>query len=128
MSKNKFQDIIKLIGQNTKIKENIQSLKKNDEDFFMELLEQLCQIEAMFTIFGTMGLIINWGNNQFYNSIKMLMNLHFGERITEIILWWVFESLDGDGEIHPLIDEKGKEHIISTPTQLYKFIKKYHGK
>jgi hypothetical protein len=53
------------------------------------------------------------------------MEQHYGEVKTEIILWWVFESITEDGGILPLIDENGKSHTIKTPTQLYKFIKKY---
>ncbi len=30
--------------------------------------------------------------------------------------------------VYPLVDEDGKKHIIKTPTQLYKFLKKYDGK
>ena len=55
----------------------------------------------------------------------MLMNIHYGEMKTAIILWWVFDSLSPDGEVYPLVDEEGKHHTIKTPTQLYKFIKKY---
>ena len=44
---------------------------------------------------------------------------------TEIILWWVFESITEDGNVLPLVDEDGKKHILKTPNQLYKFIKKY---
>ena len=40
-------------------------------------------------------------------------------------MWWVFDSISPEGEIYPLMDEDGKKHIIKTPTQLYKFLKKY---
>jgi hypothetical protein len=53
------------------------------------------------------------------------MNTHYGEMKTAIILWWVFDSLTPDGDVYPLVDEEGKHHIIKTPTQLFKFIKKY---
>ena len=58
----------------------------------------------------------------------MLMNKHYGEMKTAIIMWWVFDSLTPDGEVYPLLDEQGKKHIIKTPTQLYKFLKRYDGK
>jgi uncharacterized protein YuzE len=42
-------------------------------------------------------------------------------------MWWVFESIDENGNVCGIIDNDGKEHIINTAPQLYKFIKKHNG-
>ena len=113
-----------MLGSKVTIEENPKSAKKKDEEFFMGLLEQLCQIEAAAAMLNAIGLTSS-NENPFYISIRMLMMQHYGEIKTEIILWWVFESISPDGDVYPLVDEDGKKHIIKTPTQLYKFIKKY---
>jgi len=120
----KFKKISELLGSKVTIEESPKTIKKRDEDFFMALLEQLCQIEAASSILQAIGITASM-ENPFYISIKMLMEQHYGEVKTEIILWWVFESITEDGKILPLVDENEKTHIIKTPTQLYKFIKKY---
>jgi hypothetical protein len=120
----KFKKISEILGSKVTIEESPKTSKKKDEEFFMGLLEQLCQIEAVAALFQAIGITAT-NENPFFISIKMLMEQHYGEVKTEIILWWVFESITEDGGILPLVDEQGKSHIIKTPTQLYKFIKKY---
>ncbi len=120
----KFKKISEILGSKITIEESPKTAKKKDEEFFMGLLEQLCQIEAVAALFQAIGITAT-NENPFFISIKMLMEQHYGEVKTEIILWWVFESITEDGGILPLVDEQGKSHIIKTPTQLYKFIKKY---
>ena len=60
--------------------------------------------------------------------MRMMMEKQFGELQTEIILWWVFDSITPDGDVYPLLDENNERHIIRTPQQLYKFLKRYDGK
>ena len=121
----KFKKITELLGSKVTVEENPKSAKKKEERFFMSLLEQLCQIEASSAVLSTVGIMINKEENPFYLSLEMLMNEHYGITKSALIMWWVFDSLTPDGDVYPLIDEDGKEHIIKTPTQLYKFIKKY---
>jgi len=120
----KFKKISEILGSKITIEESPKTAKKKDEEFFMGLLEPLCQIEAAAAMLQAIG-ITTTNENPFYISIKVLMQKVFGEMKTEIILWWVFESITEDGDILPLVDEDGKKHVIKTPTQLYKFIKKY---
>jgi len=40
----------------------------------------------------------------------------------------VYESINSEGKILPLKDENGENHLIKTPTQLIKFLKRYDGK
>jgi hypothetical protein len=120
----KFKKISELLGSKVTVEESPKTAKKKEEDFFVGLLEQLCQIEAAAAILQAIGITAT-NENPFYISIKMLMEQRYGEMKTEIILWWVFESITEDGNVLPLVDEDGKKHILKTPNQLYKFIKKY---
>jgi hypothetical protein len=120
-----FKKISEILGSKVTIEENPKSAKKKDERFFMVLTEQLCQMEAITALLSSVGVIIDNQENPIYKSLEMLMNAHYGEMKTAIILWWVFDSLSPEGDVYPLVDEEGKHHIIKTPTQLFKFIKKY---
>ena len=121
----KFKKISELLGSKVTVEENPKSAKKKEERFFMSLLEQLCQIEAASAVLSTVGIRVDKEENPFYLSLEMLMNEYYGITKSALIMWWVFDSLTPEGDVYPLVDEDGKEHIIKTPTQLYKFIKKY---
>ena len=120
-----FKKISELWGSKITVEENPKSAKKKDERFFMILTEQLCQMEAITALLSSVGVTIDNHENPIFKSLEMLMNTHYGEMKTAIILWWVFDSLSPEGDVYPLVDEEGKSHVIKTPTQLFKFIKKY---
>ena len=123
MSEEKFKNLSDLMGKNVKATESEKSKKKREEKFFVELMEILCQIEAYSKVAETLGInLTNYENNHFH-AIEMLLEKIYGEFATTVTIWWIFESLKPDGDVYPLIDEKGVKHIIKTPLQLYKFIK-----
>jgi hypothetical protein len=128
MSEEKFKNLSDLFGAHSKIEENPKSLKKKDEIFFMNLIEHLCQIEAVGAMLSPLGIHLDTYDNPFYSSIKMLMVKHYGNIKTEVILWWVFESLSPDGSVYSLVDENEVRHTLKTPQQLYKFLKQYDEK
>jgi hypothetical protein len=123
MSEEKFKNLSDLMGKNVKAIESPKSIKKREEKFFLELMDILCQIEAYSKVAETLGInLTNYENNHF-QAIEMLLEKIYGEFATTVTIWWIFESLKPDGDVYPLIDEKGVKHIIKTPLQLYKFIK-----
>ena len=123
MSEEKFKNLSDLMGKNVKTIESPKSIKKREEKFFVELMEILCQIEAYSKVAETLGInLTNYENNHF-QAIEMLLEKIYGEFATTVTIWWIFESLKPDGDVYPLIDEKGVKHVIKTPLQLYKFIK-----
>jgi hypothetical protein len=128
MSEEKFKNLNEIFGSLSKIEKSPKSLKKKDEAFFMDLLEQLCQIEAVGAVLKTIGIHADKYENPFYKSTKLLMQKHYGDMKTEIILWWIFDSLTPDGGVYPLMDEDENKHILKTPQQLWKFLKRYDGK
>ena len=123
MSEEKFKNLSDLMGKNVKATESEKSIKKREEKFFLELMDILCQIEAYSKVADTLGInLTNYENNHF-QVIEMLLEKIYGDFATTVTIWWIFESLKPDGDVYPLIDEKGVKHIIKTPLQLYKFIK-----
>lgn len=124
----KIKNLLELIGKGIQIKEKEKPMKKQEEEYFMTLVEELCQIDASSAIANSLGINLVEYENRFIRVFEMTLTKIYGETKASIILWWVFESITSDGELMPLVDEDGKEWVIKTPTQLYKFLKKYDGK
>ena len=61
----------------------------------------------------------------FFDVLTSLCQL---EAKSQIIMWWVFESINPEGEISTLVDENQKHHLLKTPEELYKFLKRYDEK
>jgi len=116
------------LGKGIEVKESSKSLKRNEEKYFLDLIEILCQIEMSSKIAETIGVNLIAYEDMHLRAIEMLLEKHYGEEKTTIIMWWVFESISPEGEIHPLVDENGIKYVIKTPLQLYKFLIKRYGK
>lgn len=127
MEKPKFKNITELLGKGIEVKESSKSIKKNEEKCFLDLIEILCQIEMSSKVAESIGINLITYEDLHLKAIKMLLEKQYGDEKTAIIMWWVFESISPDGEVYPLMDANGIKHVIKTPLQLYKFLKKQYG-
>lgn len=111
-----------------RINPNKKSLKNKDDQYLKELIEQLCEVEAYVEAVNNFGVNLLGIEEKWINIINELLTKSYGDEVADIIIWWVFESIDEDGSVLPItIEEKGeeKEVIIKTPLQLVNFLKKY---
>ena len=128
MDQNKIKTIAELVGKNVGIKESEKSIKKKEEKQFIDLVTNLCAIEAHSRNIFNSGIDITIYDNMYFQVISLLLDKTYNIIQKNVILWWVFESLSPEGDVYPLMDENEKKHIINTPLQLYKFIKQYDGR
>ena len=128
MEEEKFKNLSEIFGARSKISENPKSTKKKEELFFIEMVQNLCKIEAISKIVESTGISLAGYEDMHFQVIEGLLEKQFGLKKSSIILWWVFESLDDKGGVYPLLDEENKKHVIKTPKQLYKFLKRYDAK
>jgi hypothetical protein len=123
-----FKKLSELIGKGGKVKESEKSIKRKKEKFFLDIISILCEIEAYQKISESVGISLVKYEDLHFQIIEGLLEKQYGELEKNIIIWWVFESLKENGEVYPLVSEDGVRHIINTPLQLYKFLKRYDGK
>ena len=123
-----FKKLSELIGKGGKIKESEKSIIKKKEKFFLKIVSLLCEIEAYQKVTKSVGIDLTMYEDLYFQIIEDLLEKQYGELEKNIIIWWAFESLKENGEVYPLVSEDGVRHIINTPLQLYKFLKRYNGK
>lgn len=127
MIRKRIEKIERMIG--AKMAESKKSSKNKEDNFLLTLIELLCEVEAHAKVASTVGINLYEFEEKYIIIVKSLLEKVYGEQITEIIIWWVFESITPEGEVIGLkLDDDDKEHIIKTPKQLLRFIKKYNGK
>jgi hypothetical protein len=62
----KFKNLNELIGSKVIVEESPKSIKKKDEQFFMTLIEQLCQMEAVTALLSSVGISIDNQENPIF--------------------------------------------------------------
>ena len=125
MEKRQTKHLSELIGKGVEIKEKTLSPKKQDEQFFLKLIDVLCAISERSLMAEDLGINLFAYDLGYMEVIENLLAKTYGEIPSSVILWYVFEKTAEHGEECSIIDENEVEHIIKTPKQLYKFIKQY---
>ena len=128
MRKRKIENLAEVIGKGLVVNENKNALKQRENLFLIEVIELLCELESKANIANTIGINVFEYEEQYVTIIKNLLDKAYGEVKSNIIIWWVYESITSDDKILPIVDENEKEHIIKTPKQLVRFLKRYDGK
>ena len=125
MEKRQTKHLSDLIGKGVEIKEKTLSPKKQDEQFFLKLIDVLCVISERSLMVEDLGINLFAYDLGYMEIIENLLAKTYGEIPSSVILWYVFEKTSEHGEECSIIDENEVEHLIKTPKQLYKFIKQY---
>lgn len=128
MRKKKIENLAETIGKGLNVKENTKALKNKEDLFLIEIVELLCELEAKANVANTLGINLFELEEKYVIIVKNLLNKVYGEVKSSIIIWWVYESISADDKVIPLVDENEKKHIIKTPKQLVRFLKRYDEK
>tara|TARA_R110000803_G_scaffold75731_1_gene140084 strand:+ start:2247 stop:2639 length:393 start_codon:yes stop_codon:yes gene_type:complete len=120
-----FQKLEKILGTKFKITESSKSSSKREQEEFCSILKTWDKAWIRGNkLFEESGIDMGGYDSYFYNMIESLFIISYGVVKTEIIAWWVYERYLENGELAILVTEDNKEHLLKTPLQLYKFIKK----
>ena len=114
MKETKLKEVIQKLGKGISIKMSKKSIKNQEDKFLLELIEHLCEIEALTMGVSKAGVNLFEYEEKYLFIIKSLIDKLYGEKKGDIIIWWVFESITGDDKILPIVDEDEKEHIVKT--------------
>jgi hypothetical protein len=123
MERKNKKSISDLMGPGIGMIESEKSFKKKEEAFFLELIESLKAIEVNSVAADNLGISLVMYEELHLTAIELLLKQIFGEFKSNLVMWWVFEQITEEGDIITLIDKDGKEYVLKTPLQLYKFLK-----
>jgi hypothetical protein len=120
---------IKKFGQRLKLEESKTTKVLKEKEVFIEnisILEEILQRSDKLYNEYTIDLYMY--EEPFLQIIENLFLIKYGEIISEIVFWYLYDRKDDDGNIYPLVlEEEDKEPvdiILKTPTDLWKFINK----
>jgi hypothetical protein len=120
---------IKKFGQHLKLEESKTTKVLKEKEVFIEnvtILEEILQRSDKLYNEYTIDLYMY--EEPFLQIIENMFLLKYGEIISEIVFWYLYDRKDDDGNIYPLVfEEEDKEPvdiILKTPTDLWKFINK----
>ena len=117
-------------GKNLKFKKRTKKVKIiSEREVFIQTLEILeaCWNKSM-KAYDLFKINLLEYEEDYYQIIENLILVKYGNFKTELIMWYIFNRIDIDGNINPLLFQDEEEEIIlSNPTELWEFlIKIFH--
>ena len=116
-------------GKKLKFEESKTSKVKRENDTFINIITRLevCW-QRSSDLYKQFGINLIEHDEFFFSTIDDLLILKYGPLKAEIILWYIYERIDPDGNILALIMEfdtgEEEEIILKTPQDLLDFLKK----
>lgn len=96
---------------------------ESDEDYFDDLLmnlEESINRQDASMIYG--GIDLEQVTGPLWYVLENYMNLIYGEEAYKMIMWYLLERWDEEGNVKPWIDIDNKEYKIENRKELWKFI------
>ena len=127
-------------GKNLNIKlRETSSKKQGSKSKFVAIVDLFDKLDKRSLEIESFGIELGNYEDAHFSFIEELLFSLYGEFKTQLIMWFVYERLDEDGNLLPLLvtddsdedddsddddDINGEEVYIENPSQLYDFIKK----
>ena len=115
------------------IKSLIRRKKKTQSDkrkeLFISIINSIEQIINRQTLmYADLQLDFASYDEAFLDTIDALIILHFGKEGAEVVGYYLWERLNPDGSINPLLDENDNVIILETASDLWNLLLKLNPK
>jgi hypothetical protein len=122
-------------GKNLVVKDkNKNKITTNNKQTFIDLVDTFYMThQRSLKVEKEHGLKLEKYDNLFYILIENLFFTHYGEWQGELILWYVYDREDENGDLYPMMlyDEQTQEEteiIVKNSGELYSLIQKINKK
>ena len=112
--------------ENLNVEESKKSKETKHKRFFIKILNTLVSIqERADKVFTEYGLNLIMYEDLYFQVIEDLVYEHYGNKVAEVMFWYINGTQSKDNEDSFIEDEKSKKRYkVKTPTQVYNVCKK----
>lgn len=126
-------EIQSAINEILNVKSLIRRKKKTQTDkkreLFISIMNSIEQLTNRQTLmYADLQLDYTKYNEPFFDTIDALIFLHFGKEASEVIGYFLYERLNPDGSVNPLLDQNGNEVVLTNAGDLWNLLLKLNPK
>lgn len=112
-------------GLKLQIEENPKKIENKQKKFFISILNRLVSIqERTDKVFTEYGINLIMYEDLYFQTIEDLVYENYGDKIAEVIFWYVNGVKIEDEDQYIEDKETGKRYKAKTPLQVYNVCKK----
>lgn len=118
-----------IIGTKTIIRRKRKSTADKKRELFFNIINGIDELNVRQNImYGDLNLDFADYDEKFFTVIDMLIYMHFSKQCTELIGFYLYERINVDGTINPVIVNDNEEVLLETPYDLWNLICKVNPK
>jgi hypothetical protein len=126
-------DDIKKFGSKLKIRVSPKDKDLLEKNIFIKSINILEFCVERGNNFLELGFDIENIEEPYLDVIELLFGLHFGGWTAELVEWYLFDRINEDGEIYPLVlsedeEDEGEKIMIKNPEEFWDIIQKIKNK
>lgn len=121
------KSLLEFGGLNLQVKESKKSIENKRKKLFLNLIEDLKYVlNRSDNLDREYKINLLMFEDRYYKIIEDILIEHWGETVSEVIFWWIYDVDDPKNDDYYLFEkETERKIIVKTPTQLYNAVKKF---
>lgn len=130
---NEFREIQNAVDKLLNVKTVAKRKKRNESDKKRELFFTIVQnVEEILVrqnlLYADIQIDFSAYDEKFFQIIDQLLDLNFGPKGAHLIGYYLYDRMNPDGTINPILTEDGRELILTDPYQLWELLKAVNPK
>jgi len=112
-----------ILKTNTVIKRKKKNEFDKKRELFCHVINSIEGLNLRSTLaFTDLQLDLEKYDDKFFEIIDSLIYINFGKECSELIAFYLYNRINPDGTMNPVIDEDGGEIFLSSPYELYELL------
>jgi hypothetical protein len=118
-----------MLNTKTTIRRRRRTASDKNKELFVALINSLDEIRVRQALtYAELGLDFSTYDEKFFNAIDILLHMRFGPKSADVIAFYLYDRLNGDGSVNPLIVNGQHEVKMNDPYDLWEFLKQVNPK
>jgi len=121
--KNIQMGVDSMLNTKTVIRRRRRTASDKNKELFVALINSLEEIRVRQALtYAELGLDFSTYDEKFFATIDILLHMKFGSKSADVIAFYLYDRLNNDGTINPLIVNGKHDVILNNPYELWNFL------
>lgn len=118
-----------IIGTKTIIRRRKKNNSEKNRELFFNVINSIEELNVRQNLmYGDLNLDFADYDEKFFEVIDTLIYMNFGKQCTEVIGFYLYERMNADGTLNPIMVDDNKELFLETPYDLWNLLCKINPK
>lgn len=124
---NDYKNVQSAVDSMLNIKSVVRRKRKTEQnkrkDLFIQMVNniELAIIRSQIA-FTDLGIDYSSYDETYMEVIESLLYLHYGKDASELISYYLWDRVNPDGTVNPILDDDDNEIVLKTPQELWELV------